>query len=63
MTARQIHSLSVTVTLTMRPPRLRRTISQLSINPNPLVTSSPPVLMLVTIRVPASRSNASRSRA
>ena len=61
-TARKIQSDSVTVTLIIRPPRLRRTISQLSIRPKPRVVSTPPVARLVVIRVPASRSKASLSR-
>jgi hypothetical protein len=52
----------VTETETMRPARVRRTIDQLSIRPKPWVTSTPPVAMLVVMRVPASRSKASRSR-
>ena len=46
----------------IRPPRVLRRISQLSIRPKPLVASMPPVTILVVMRVPARRSKASRSR-
>ena len=46
----------------IRPPLVCRTICQASIMPKPVVVSVSPVTMLVVIRVPASRSKASRSR-
>ncbi len=62
ITARYIQSERVTLTLTMRPSRVLRWISHLSISPKPLVVSVPPVSMFVTIRVPDSHSNASLRR-
>jgi len=63
ITARYSHSDRVTVTLTMRPPLVRRTMSHDSIRPKPLVVSNSPTAMLVVMRAPASLSNASRKRA